>query len=318
MITFLATPFYAHTLRVVLASRALTARVRVRPYRWLFARNRVRGGTYIFTDHERLAHHELLAAAEACRSLRQSGARVLNNPAEVLIRGELLHRLARLGINGFSACRAALDPQPRSFPVFIRSETDHSRFSDDLIPDQETLEARLRSLVASGVPLRHMLVIEYSAAPSPSGLFRKHSVFRVCERTIACSPVVEDSWQVKYGRAGLGDAASLNAAAEEIDTNPYADRLMPAFAAAHIDYGRADFGFIGDRLSVFEINTNPAVNPPGKHNHPVYEGARQRMIDRIAEAIAAQDSSGPPIRIAWNRPWIRRNKLFAGFVLKQP
>lgn len=315
MIVFLCSEFYRNTL----AGLAGPAKIRVRPYRWLFARNRVPGATYVFTDHERLAHHELAAAAEAFHGLKAAGLRVLNDPARVRVRAELLDELKRSGINAFAAYRAGLRPQPQSFPVFLRSETDHRLFCADLIASQTELDERLARLEADGVPLRHLLVIEFMAAPIREGVYKKHSVFRVGERFLGYTPVVEDNWQVKYGKRGLSTAAELDAAVAEIDANPHAEALKPAFAAARIDYGRADFGFVGSRLSVFEINTNPALAERiHGHHHAAYQAACERMRARILEAICALDSSGPRTAIPWRRPWLRRNKPFAGFLLKQP
>ena len=43
-----------------------------------------------------------------------------------------------------------------------------------------------------------------------------------------------------------------------------------------------------------------------------------RRPDRVAEAISALDTKGQAVRLAWQTPWLKRNKPFLGFVLKQP
>jgi hypothetical protein len=319
MIIFLCSHFHRKTLKALLSSPACTVPVRVLSYRWLFARDTVPGATYVFTDHDRLAAHELAAAARAFHSMKAAGLRVLNDPAKVRTRFELLADLDRAGVNGFAAYRAALSPRPRSFPVFIRSEADHLIFSDELIEDQETLDERLAQLTRDGVPLRHLIVVEFSASPARPGVFRKHSVFKVGDQYLGYARVSEQNWAVKHGQRGLATDAELAEAVAEIDANPYAERVKPAFEIAHIDYGRVDFGLIGDRMSIFEINTNPALAEHLRHHRNAeYQAARQRMLDRIAATVSAPDTTAPPVKIAWERSWMKRIRFFAGPVLKQP
>jgi hypothetical protein len=71
---------------------------------------------------------------------------------------------------------------------------------------------------------------------------------------------------VKLGRAGVAGEELYDEELKFMRENAFADRLKPVFAIAGIDYGRADFGLVGDRICVYEINTNPQVNPI--KNHP--------------------------------------------------
>jgi len=91
--------------------------------------------TYIFCDIERLAPWETRLAAERYRSLKKAGMRCLNHPSRVMVRRELLWKLYRRKVNPFNVYPADLRPQPKRFPVFVRSESEHQRVFLDLLPD---------------------------------------------------------------------------------------------------------------------------------------------------------------------------------------
>ena len=317
-VTVFTTPDHTSCLEGVVKSPTRSARVGVRSYDWLFTQASLPNRTYIFADMERLALHELVEAAQAYKQLKRARARVLNDPAQVRTRLPLLRELHASGINAFQAYEAYSRPRPKSFPVFIRSETDHSGGLGGLIPDQASLDAELARLEGDGVPLRHLLVIEFSAEPIREGAYRKHSVFRVGEAFLSYSPVIEDDWCVKSGTAAFSTDRELDEAAAEMNENPFGERLRPVFELARIEYGRVDFGLVGDRLSVFEINTNPHLSlPPKAHRHASYASANKAALERIVGAICAQDSDrggavalGQGARQRRRRSWTR---LLLGF-----
>ena len=55
--------------------------------------------------------------------------------------------------------------------------------------------------------------------------------------------------------------------------------LTRAFALAGIDFGRADYGVVGGRVQIYEINTNPSL--PG--NRP--NGARRARGEFVQDAL---------------------------------
>lgn len=298
MIHMLTTRDHAYTISPV--AGAWRRPVKARTFEWLFRQTAIPGGTWIFTDMERLAGYELDAAAYAATALRDAGNRVLNHPAHMLDRAELLHTLHREGINEFAASRAAENPRPRRFPVLLKADNDHRQAHADLIGSQAELEAKLEALRTAGLPLRHLLVIEFANDPLRDGVYRKHSVFRVGERYLSFTPVIEDNWAVKYGKSGLSTDAELDEAIAEVNGNPYAQLLKPAFEAAGIEYGRADFGFHNGRLAVFEINSNPQI-PKLKHKHrrKDYADALGRVAAAVSGAIAELDTQGITVRLDW-------------------
>lgn len=61
------------------------------------------------------------------------------------------------------------------------------------------------------------------------------------------------------GSPGAGTEALYREDLRNLRDNPFAGPLAKAFEIAGIEYGRADFGLVGGRPQVYEINTNPAV-----------------------------------------------------------
>lgn len=317
MIIFLTTPRNRKTLRKV-AKTIGHRTLRVKDYDWLFAQSRLPRATYVFTDMERLAPHELHAAAQYFQLLKKAGMRVLNDPARVKVRFALLDTLHREGINRFHCYHAERPVAPQTFPVFIRAEADHSKPISDLIHTQIELEETLAAMVERGIPLRHLLVIEYCAKPVREGLYVKHSVFRVADRFIGCTSVGEDNWCVKYGTFGLSTDEELDRSAGEATASPYLDQMRPIFELACIDFGRSDFGINDEGVAVFEINTNPDVKSLKSHRHAVYLKAVQQSFEIICDAIEDIDSpSGNsiavdvPLKRRWRLKWPLRRRVEA-------
>jgi hypothetical protein len=47
--------------------------------------------------------------------------------------------------------------------------------------------------------------------------------------------------------------------------NPFEAPLKPVFELAAIEYGRADFGRLGGKAQIYEINGNPHIQFPTEH-----------------------------------------------------
>ena len=246
--------------------------------------------TYIFSDLERLVPWELQLASALYRALRAAGMRCLNDPARVMARYELLRTLARIKFNPFEAYRAEDRPRPKHFPVFIRAESDHLRPLRGLIHTQVALDAALDDIVACGTPLRGLLVIEFCAQPIAPGAWRKFGTFRIGEAMHLDHAVVEDSWLVKYGRAGFSTPAMFQAEYDAVAANSYVERIRPAFEAAGIEYGRADHATVDGREVVYEINTAPYLFPPHKQRAEIRDRAQALSRARMGSLFHAIDS----------------------------
>ena len=76
-----------------------------------------------------------------------------------------------------------------------------------------------------------------------------------------------------------------------IETNPHERELREIFRRARIDYGKIDYAMLGDRLQIWEINTNPNVlSVPDRTAFASMDPAdveRKAVTSQIVERIAA-------------------------------
>ncbi|WP_119301222.1 hypothetical protein [Dongia deserti] len=299
MIHFVTTRPHGTTLRFLIP-RLGRSRCRDWYYDDVFRRKKLPSGTWIFTDHERLSPFELTLAARVAFHLERGGARILNHPARVLRRFDLLRTLKAAGINDFSAWRAESSPKPDSFPVFIRNEYDHWLGDPPLIPDQATLQAELAALQRSGYPLVGKLVIEYAGEEVSPGVWQRLQTYHIGGETIAHTNVMDFKWVAK----DVKDMKRLEShplfdhfiakEQEFISKNLYADVLSRAFELAGIDYGRADFAIVNGKPQIYEINTNPYH---GDHEalfrtiHPRRAAIQKYSEDLVEKALLKTDLS---------------------------
>ncbi len=92
---------------------------------------------------------------------------------------------------------------------------------------------------------------------------------------------IASEWVVKHDVSVVNEEA----AAEElryVAENPHKEWLLETFRLARIDYGRIDYGVLGEEPQVWEINTNPTIGPGPKPKPVTPE--RQRRRELVAEA----------------------------------
>ena len=292
LIHFVTTRAHQYTL-VDLVAREEFDCARLWSYEYLLTRKRAPGGTWIFTDIERLSAAELELAAMLANDLANAGARVLNHPARALARFETMRCLKKAGINSIGVWRADSDPRPDRFPVFVRTTYDHRHGQFELLHTQDALDEKLHEMVRSGSPLRGKIVIEYVDAQILPNIWHKAGAFRVAGRTIKLNVVFDECWVVKNGFTDESlDARPDKAALKEIErdiltSDSHDEILSKVFELAGIDYGRADFSIKDDRLEVFEINTNPYHPPPA----PTLRSDPGNAEDLTRKAEAFMESS---------------------------
>jgi hypothetical protein len=320
MVRFLTTRGHEYTVKHLVEGTMGGEKVppcSVEAYDHFLRRKEVAVGNYIFTDIERLTPWELRVLAESYGVLAGDGrCRVLNNPARVMTRYELLRNLRVEGINDFDVIRADERRWPEKYPVFVRHEQDHGRpLSVDLWKNREELEAALERARAQGTPLRGLLVVGYAAAPFDGSWFRKFNTFRVGDAVFAHHVVIEDNWVVKYGQQNVKFPEEYKVHEQKfVLENWHADALRRAFVIAGIEYGRADFGIIGGRVQVYEINTNPHVSAdPGSQN-PTRRATVAMATKKLCESLAELDevSSRGTVRMggALLDEWRRNRKWY--------
>jgi hypothetical protein len=293
MIRFLTTRGHEYTAKNLAQRKMHGAQVppcRVENYDRFLRKKEVPCGVYVFTDIERLTPYELRVVAEAYKVLARDGrCRVLNDPAQVMSRYELLRNLREEGINEFDVIRADERRWPQRYPVFLRNEQDHNGpLSPNLLHDREELAAMLEKIRAEGIPLRGLLIVEYAAEAFEGHWFGKFNTFRVGTEVFAHHMLFEDNWVIKYGNAGVRPPTGCTALEQVfVKENWNADLLAQAFEAARIEYGRADWVMVAGKMQVYEINTSPLVSGDPGPPHPTRSVTLAISTQKLCDSLAA-------------------------------
>jgi len=268
------------------------------------------------TDLERLAPWELRLAAEVGRVIRAAGPgfRLLNDPSVAASRYETLLRLHQAGFNTFRAWRADDGHCKPRFPVFMRLESDHGYPIGGLLSNQAELDQALAELKDAAIPRRGVLVTEYHAEPLDDGNFRKYAAYRFGDKIVADHMVHEDNWHAKFGTESAWSPQRYSEEETYVTTNPHEREIMRAFEITDIDYGRADYGIVGGKVQVWEINTNPDLPMGNVKTAPPLRRAATAIskTNRIA-ALKALTTTAPGSPVALRSAFLdihrRRHRL---------
>jgi hypothetical protein len=297
MLLFVTAHGHSYTVMSLLQGTfgAATPACQVTTYDALFQATRTRQATHIFADIERLYDWELALAADVYRAIRAAGLPCVNDPARVMSRYELLRNLHAAGVNPFNAYRAEDRPQPRRFPVFVRIEADHFMPVSDLLADQAALDAELISLRKRGTPLRGLIVIEFASEAIAPSVWRKFGTFRVGDAVLVDHAVAEDRWLVKYGKRGLATDAMFEEERAAVLSNRFAEELRSAFEIAGVEFG-ADHATFEGREIVYEVNTNPHIEPLTPQRSPIRDETLLFARERMAQQLWRMDfGNGAPV-----------------------
>ncbi len=288
MIWYLATKPHTYTIESYLEAigQPLAGRFRVETYASLFGGPKfefeARPGTYIFSDIERMTTPAARRAARAWNTISELGgdARVLNHPTRSMRRYELLRTLYERGVNAFNAYRLVECRQPQRWPVFIRDEHRHSKNLTPLLHTPEELEAAVAGILARGDTREDKLVVEFCDTRDDQGLFYMYSAYVIGERVIPGYMYASRRWVVSRETL-VWTPEILEKERRYMESHPHERELRDIFRIARIDYGRIDYSMLGDRLQVWEINTNPnfftlprSWRPPSPRYSPAATAAR--------------------------------------------
>lgn len=291
MIRFAMTRGHEHTLDPV--RRDPTApRIEIARYDRLIRSRSLPRVPHVFTDLDRLDPWTLELAGVIHRGLARAGVPVLNDPARVKTRFALLRALHEAGLNDFNAYRPEEGIWPERYPVFLRRDAGHGAPLSDLLQDRDALEAAIEAALANGTPESSLVIVEYCAEPVAPDLYRKLAAQRVGDRVFQQISVYHFRWLVKYGKRNFATEAFYRRDLEEARTNPHAEALWPAFEIAGIEWGRADFGIVGGRIQVYEINTNPQLFGAGDHPSPFRVETIRIARNALSEALHKLDAEG--------------------------
>jgi hypothetical protein len=201
--------------------------------------------------------------------------RALNHPMRTMGRYDLLTAMYKMGINSFRVYRLAETRRPERFPVFVRREDFH-RLLFPLIHSQAELE-HVRNQI--GDDIDRFLLIEFCDTSDGGDLFRKYSAYCVGPHIIPVHIMFSSDWYVK--NATMGGEQARREEWNYLNRNPHEHELRRIFRTARIEYGRIDYGLLGDRLQVWEINTNPGFLP--LRGRKKFTGIRPRFLQQFRE-----------------------------------
>jgi hypothetical protein len=220
---------------------------------------RLRPGAVIFADVERLTTAATSLALRQWEALHEDpNRRVLNHPTHSMRRYELLRSRYEAGLNDFNVYHLTSAEKPKRWPVFVRNENDHDGALSGLLRNEQELSEYDRQAIRTSQPREQRLVVEWCDVRGAQGLIRKYSAFRVGERIVPRHVFFSRNvWCLKQQ-----DLVTPELMAEEqlyVEHNPHQSQLREIFDAARIGYGRIDYSLKGDRIQVWEINTNPMI-----------------------------------------------------------
>jgi len=249
------------------------------------------GGTWLFADIESLDadRRDRLAGLRMRLSDSHPPGLVLNDPHSTLRRFELLSRLHADGTNQFRLFRAS-EPLPADlrYPVFLRGENDHHGSRTPLLHDRGELALAMQEHLTDGG--KGWVVTEFADARGADGLVRKYSAFCVGDLVVPRHLFFSREWMLK--EADVIDAACDREEWAYLNDNPHADELRRIFNLAGVAYGRIDYGWVGGRVQVWEINTNPVVlrinhtwNGPRAAQHRLFRERLLGAFERIDRPV---------------------------------
>lgn len=274
----------------------LHGRVRLISYEKIRDPAKLNDGVYIFSDIERMSPEGLAEARRIWDALsaRGSGVQLYNSPHTVLRRRDLLRTLADSGSNRFRVYRVDEPREGIRYPVFLRSERQHSGPLSPLLPDAEALEKAIAGLAAQGRQASALLIVEFLDVSS-NGVFHKYSVTRIGKTLLAQHAFFSREWSVKSAKEWLPEY--VRADISFMEENPHRDRLEQLFRLANIEFGRADYALHDGQIQLWEINTNPVFLMRKTFYGPDRLGAKLALAGRINAALAALDRSAAPPRL---------------------
>ena len=296
MITYFVTGAHRYTMDLYLDSYGADLRslIQVRTYSDLASVQWLPGGTYIFSDLERLTPALSVLVADLWTQLEAAGpaVRLFNHPLRVMRRTELLQALHAGGRNDFNAFRLTGDRSKIRFPAFVRGANDHDGSRTPLLNTHEAIDANLRAAMCFGHDPRELIVVEYLNAADADGVFHKYSAFRVGSQIVPRNLMFGRKWVLKS--PDLLDGDKVPRQREFLEKNPHAAALRETFDLARIEYGRCDYSVINGRVQVWEINSNPIIMRSREEYRPAELPNQEWFAQKIRPAFQAIDLPADP------------------------
>lgn len=229
------------------------------PYESLAQVRTLTRGAYVFADLDRLSAGQLRLASAVRRRIVDAGqeSSILNDPARAMGRYELWSGLTAMGINPLRIHRFSDGTYPHGLPAIVRVADDHTH-SSGILQTREDVDRIALEHVARGVDPSRIVAMEFGDFKGSDGLHRSYTVMRVGPILIPRHLYFGRSWMAKRANS-VAHPILFAEEREFVETNPHAEIVQRAFDHANLQWGSLDYGLLGDRVHIFEINTHPLL-----------------------------------------------------------
>lgn len=298
MLAFVISETHQYSIRDILETRnhPLHGRIFILSYGEFLSLPRLPRATWLFLDIERLTADELTGSIRRLDMLLDisPGLLVLNRPDRIASRMDVMARLHETGINSFRLLPVNTPAQTLRFPVFLRGVQDHEGPKSQLLytPDELT-----QAIAALPHPEGYG-VTEYVDARNPDGLYEKRSYMRLGNYLFPSALDTSRHWVCKGEHRDPATVSQPERELAFLSGQEDYETLQRAFEITGIDYGRADYGIIDGRPQIFEINTNPWLEPPESVPAESRKGA-ECMVSRYLDGLIALDQDSGIISPEW-------------------
>ena len=233
--------------------------IKILPFEKMVRAKNFYPGTYILTDYDLLSDNQTLLLKTIYDEFNQKPEqfKLLNQPLISLSRLQLLSKLHNKKVNDFRCFTSTQMPDDIHFPVFVRKGKDHSGKITELLNNSVELNQTIKKTVAEGFNKSEILITEFVETSDNKNIFRKYSAFIVGNMIIPRHIFFNKKWMVKG--AALANDYMINEEIEYLKSNPHEKQLREIFTLAGINYGRIDYGIKNNKISVWEINSNPMI-----------------------------------------------------------
>ena len=312
MIHFVAPAANAWTVYQYLSEwgKGVADRFRILHYESLAERTSFDRGTYVLAALELSpALQHLVEELYQCLSATNC-VRFLNHPTRTLRRYALLQELRRLNLNGFRAVRLNEGVAALRYPVFLRSDWEHTGALSSLLHSPSEVEC-VGQAVWQGHRWEELLAVEFHDTADADGHYRKYSAYIVGDRILPKNLEYGRSWMLKHAQCEFSERMLLEER-EYIVGNPHVAQLREIFAIAGVEYGRIDYAIKDGRVQTWEINLHPTIGrgpvatrkkrvPP--ELEPLRNVGKEHFYRGFAaawEAVDLPSEGGPPVAIAFD------------------
>ena len=285
--------------------KKIAERIKIVEYHKLEKLNNARLTTLVFSDHDRLSTKQLETLSELANSIQKKypTIQMLNHPAKVLRRYDLLKTLHKNGQNSFNVFRINESWQMIKYPVFLREENNHNGALTSLIYNEKQLRRNIVAKLLLGYSIHELLIMEFCDVKNNDGVRNKYALVRLCSKIIPRYFELSKKWMLKTDLKLTDKPVSeiLQNYWQFMHENPHKEWGRAVFELAGIDYGRIDYALKDGEKQVWEINVNPAYDSRNRDYHPEIDKLFKFSHEIMMEEFLRLDSIDP-IKIQFDNP----------------